>query len=139
MTGQFDPIEIPVTIDDSKISSQMANVGRNIEKHSAGAKLAIWGLGESAENAAQALGVPNQMSRQLGNSVENMAGKLGMGAVALGGIGFAAMAGVASWNYYREAQEKARAETMKAATAAMTWIFSSLSCCILLLEMRLPG
>lgn len=104
----------------------LEKLGGNVEKTSQVAKLGFWGMGEAAENAAQSMGVPNQVSRQLGNSIENLAGKLGAGALAFGGLAFVVMAGVGIWQHYADAQKKAAEETLKAADASGKWIESAL-------------
>jgi hypothetical protein len=126
MSEKFDPLKIPIEIDDSKIISQMANVGKSIEKSSIGAKAALWGVGEQAGDLARSLGLPAQMARKLEDVTESMAAKLGKGAVAFGALGLAVTAGVAIWKSYSDAQKKAAEETIKAATAAGTWIESAL-------------
>lgn len=129
MSEDADGLEFPLSVTGlGKYQSDLEKAAGSTErlgKKSEAARLGVWGMGEAAENAAQRLGVPNQMARQLGNSVETLVSRLGMGTMALTGVAFAAMAGVAAWNYYQEAQRKAREETMKASDAAMKWIDSA--------------
>ncbi|MDH4162386.1 MAG: hypothetical protein OEW15_06815 [Nitrospirota bacterium] len=85
---------------------------------------------------AQSWGVPFQMSRKLGDSVEVMVARLGLGAAAFGGV---AIAGMALYGVYGmiterqrrleeetrkaiEAKKKLREETIMGATAAGEWL-----------------
>lgn len=116
--------EIEITAKDltaSGVNSAKKNLD-DLGKAGETARLGFWGLGEAAENAAQSMGAPNQLSRQLGNSVEGLASKLGGAALAFGLVGFAAMAGVGIYNHFAEAQKKATEETLKAGVAAGNWI-----------------
>jgi len=114
-----DDIKITITADD-KASATFRAAGQAAEgfaKKTEGARLATWGLGEAAENAAQSLGIPNQMSRQLGNSVENLASRLGGAAMAFGALGLAAMAVYGIYQFVVERNKKLAEEARKAAEA----------------------
>jgi hypothetical protein len=114
------PIEVAFVADDSQIQDVMARVGRQSEsmgrtvgKGSEAARLGLWSMGEAAENAAQSLGVPHQMSRQLGNSVERLSAGLGSLGIAFGVAGLAAMAAYAIWTQVNEAKKKQHEELEK--------------------------
>ncbi|HAR46979.1 MAG TPA: hypothetical protein DCS05_12690, partial [Nitrospiraceae bacterium] len=114
-----DDIKITITADD-KASATFRAAGQAAEgfaKKTEGARLATWGLGEAAENAAQSLGIPNQMSRQLGNSVENLASRLGGAAMAFGALGLAAMAVYGIYNFVIARKKRMAEEAHKLAEA----------------------
>lgn len=120
-------IEVAFVADDSQIQAVMARVGKQSEsmggKVKGGAeagRLGMWSMGESAENAARSLGVPNKMSEQLSNSVERMAASMGTAAVALGVVGLAAMAAFAIWKKLADQKEKAREELEKSVQSLMS-------------------
>ena len=102
-------------------NSQLGKLGKQAET----ARLGLWGLGEAAENAAQGLGVPSQISRQLGNSVEKLASGLGMGAKAFGAIGLAGMAVYGVYKLVADREKKLSEETRKAAELSMNWVESA--------------
>lgn len=120
--------EIEITAKDlteagvESAKKNMRSLGDTARKSGEVGRLGMFALGESAENAAQSLGVPNQVSRQLGNSVERMASSLGVAGLALGAVGLAAASAVLIWRKYREEQEKIREEKIKAGLAAGAWI-----------------
>lgn len=116
-----EDISINITAND-EASAKIRAVGESAKKAGEAGKLGFFALGEAAENAAQSLGVPNQVSRQLGNSVERMSASLGMAGIALGAVGLAATSAVLIWRKYREEQEKIREEKIKAGQAAAAWI-----------------
>lgn len=99
------------------------DTGKDIEKTGAGAKLAMWGLGEQAENLAQSMGVPFQMSKRLGNTFEDFSSKISPKmAIGFGAVGLAAMAAAAVYSHLAEKNKKLREETLKAADASMSWV-----------------
>jgi len=117
-------IDIAVTGEGAGIAAldRLGGSAERLEKASAGTRLAMWGVGEQAGDLARSIGIPNQMARKLENTVESLATSLGRGAMVFGAVGLAITAGVAAWNYYNDAQKKAREETLKAADASMKWI-----------------
>jgi hypothetical protein len=113
MADDLPPIRARLTLDDSQVAEVMDQVGktshtmgRTMAAGAEAGRLGMWSLGESAENLAQSLGVPNQMSRQLGNSVERLMGGMGKLAVGFGIAGLAAMAAYAIWSKINEEKKK---------------------------------
>ena len=113
MSENLDPIEIRIEVPTgdadagfSAIEKRAKAFGNQTEKASAGAKLAMWGFGEQAQTAAEKMGLPFQMSRKLGNAVEDMGRSLGSAAIAFGGVGFAVMAVVEVYRAFSDVQEK---------------------------------
>lgn len=114
------PIEVAFVADDSQIQDVMARVGktsesmgRSVGKGSEAARLGLWSMGEAAENAAQSFGVPHQMARQLGNSVEGLSRSMGGLATAFGLAGLAAMAAYAIWQQVSEQKKRQHEELEK--------------------------
>lgn len=141
-----ESISFKITADGSlaiseldKVKGKTAALGADVDKHGRSMKLAFWGVGESAENLAQSLGVPNQMSRQLGNAVEGLVAKMGAGAVAFGAVSLAAMAAYGIYQHFAEANKKAaeeakklaeekskvRVEILRAAESSAVWLASA--------------
>jgi len=120
MADELPPIRARLTLDDSQVAEVMDQVGKTSHtmgrSMAAGAetgRLGMWSLGESAENLAQSMGVPHQMSRQLGNSVERLMGGMGKLAVGFGVASLAAMAAYAVWTKVNEEKKKAHEELEK--------------------------
>lgn len=134
MDPEIKEVKIVVSGDSSLADATMAKVGAQAEamgdrvgKGSQSGRLALWGMGEAAENAAQSLGVPNQISRQLGNTVEHLAGRLGTVAVAFGGIALAGMALYGIYEVLIERKRKLTEATLKASESAEQWILSNIN------------
>ena len=120
MADELPPIRARLLLDDAQVAEVMASVGQKSEtmgqsmkRGSEAGRLGMWSLGESAENLAQSLGVPHQMSRQLGNSVENLASSFGKYAAAMGIVGLAAMAAYAIWSKFNAEKKKEHEELEK--------------------------
>lgn len=122
-----EEIKIIIGADDQateklkNVSKTAADTGKNMKDAGETGRLGMFAMGEAAENAAQKMGVPNQVSRQLGNTVERLAGSLGMAGAAFGVVGLAVTAGISVWQRYTEEQRKAREELMKLSDAAGDW------------------
>ncbi len=115
------------TVKDLKnVGNITEEMGYRSKKASEIARLGFWGMGESAENLAQKLGVPNQAARQLGNSIEGLTANMGKGAMAVGGMAFAGMILYGIYTHLAEQKKKAAEETIKGADAAGKWIESAL-------------
>lgn len=130
MANTGDEIEFPISAEDmtkAGIDSAKKNLdglGRNMDKTSQAAKLGFWGIGEAAENSAQSMGVPFQMSKKLGNAVEDLAASMGRSAIAFGVVGVAAMALYAIYSKVAEEKQKLREEDVKAGQSAASTLES---------------
>lgn len=101
-----------------KAEQAMDGVEKKSKQTGETGRLAFFALGESAENAAQSIGVPNQVARQLGNTVEGLAGRMGRLAIGLGVVGLAAMAGVAIYQKLREEKKRLMEQDIAAGMTA---------------------
>jgi hypothetical protein len=113
MADELPPIKSRLILDDSQVAEVMDQVGktsytmgRSIAAGAEIGRLGTWSLGEATENLAQSMNMPNQMSRQLGNSVERLMGGMGKLAVGFGIAGLAAMAAYAIWSKVNEEKKK---------------------------------
>lgn len=131
MADQLPDIKSRLIIDDKqvgevlgKVGKQAETMGHDVRKNAEVGKLGLWGMGEAAENAAQSMGVPAQMSKKLGNTVEGLVGSLGKGAIAFGLVGVAAMGLYGVYSSLAEEKQKVYDETMRQGQAAGALITS---------------
>lgn len=106
---------------------RVEDFGKNTEKHSEGARLAVWSLGEQFEELGTSVGIPFKASRKLGDYLADFSSRISpAAAISLGLIGGALAGGVLIWQHYADSQKKASEETLKAAEASGKWIESAL-------------
>lgn len=98
---------------EKKATKSMENVAESTANTGETGRLAFFAMGEGAENAAQSMGVPNQVARQLGTTVEGLASRMGGLAVGFGMAGLAAMAVVGIWKALADRKRELAEATAK--------------------------